>query len=129
MPDLIAFDVGFSISDAGAAAQRCDTALRARWPNSVVLTYGHLGDGNLHLIVQVPDGEPYCAAAVETEIYRIVREYHGSVSAEHGIGAKKMGVLGYSRTPQEIAVMRSIKSALDPRNILNPGKLLPIDPL
>ena len=55
LPDLVAFDVSFAIADIGLAAQRCDAALRQAWPASTVLAYGHLGDGNLHLIVQVPD--------------------------------------------------------------------------
>ncbi|WP_322102534.1 FAD-binding oxidoreductase [Paraburkholderia sp. J41] len=125
MPDLIAFDVSFAIADIGRAAQHCDQALRAAWPGSTVLTYGHLGDGNLHLIVQVPGGGETTADAVEALVYGIVREYGGSVSAEHGIGGKKRNVLGHTRSPAELAAMRAIKFALDPHGILNPGKVLP----
>lgn len=132
LPDLVAFDVSFAIADIGLAAQRCDAALRQAWPASTVLAYGHLGDGNLHLIVQVPDeqgiGQAALADAVEAMVYGIVREHRGSVSAEHGIGAKKRGVLGHTRSPAELAAMRAIKAALDPRGILNPGKLLPATP-
>ena len=110
LPDLVAFDVSFAIADIGLAAQRCDAALRQAWPASTVLAYGHLGDGNLHLIVQVPDeqgiGQAALADAVEAMVYGIVREHRGSVSAEHGIGAKKRGVLGHTRSPAELAAMR-----------------------
>ena len=127
LPDLVAFDVSFAIADIGLAAQ-LDAALRQAWPASTVLAYGHLGDGNLHLIVQVPDeqGRPGRAGRCRL-VYGIVREHRGSVSAEHGIGAKKRGVLGHTRSPAELAAMRAIKAALDPRGI-NPGKLLPATP-
>nr|WP_028231421.1 FAD-binding oxidoreductase [Paraburkholderia mimosarum] len=125
MPDLIAFDVSFSIADIGRAAQECDAALRNTWPTSTVLTYGHLGDGNLHLIVQVPGADAATVDAVENLVYGIVRDYRGSVSAEHGIGSKKRDVLGHTRSVAEIAAMRAIKAALDPHNILNPDKVLP----
>ncbi|ASC65085.1 FAD-binding oxidoreductase [Achromobacter denitrificans] len=129
MPDLIAFDVSFPIADIGAAALHCDAVLRKTWPASTVLTYGHLGDGNLHLIVQAPDsqgvGQDALAHAVEQCVYGIVSEYRGSVSAEHGIGLKKRDVLGHTRSPAEISAMRAIKAALDPHGILNPGKVLP----
>ncbi|MEW9586199.1 FAD-binding oxidoreductase [Paraburkholderia sp. DGU8] len=125
MPDLIAFDVSFAIADIGRAARQCDAALRAAWPGSTVLTYGHLGDGNLHLIVQVPGADTTTVAAVEALVYGIVREYRGSVSAEHGIGSKKRNVLGHTRGPAELAAMRAVKVALDPHGILNPGKILP----
>ena len=125
MPDLIAFDVSFAIADIGRAAQQTDAALRARWPDSTVLTYGHLGDGNLHLIVQVSGADDATIDAVESLVYGIVREYRGSVSAEHGIGAKKRNVLGCTRSPAELAAMRAVKAALDPHGILNPGKVLP----
>ncbi|MGN6580044.1 MAG: FAD-binding oxidoreductase [Bordetella sp.] len=127
MPDLIAFDVSFPIADIGRAAQQTDAALRTRWPDSTVLTYGHLGDGNLHLIVQVPGGGQATADAVEALVYGIVRQYRGSVSAEHGIGAKKRDVLGHTRSAAELAAMRAVKYALDPCGILNPGKVLPAD--
>jgi len=131
MPELIAFDVSFAIHDIDDAAQACTHALRQRWPHCTILAYGHLGDGNLHLVVDVPDApddvsthpRPALATQVEDLVYQIVARYHGSVSAEHGIGLKKQAVLAYSRSASELAVMRSIKHALDPHNILNRGKL------
>jgi len=124
LPGLTGFDISFAIRDIGRAATECDSLLRAGWPGCTALVYGHLGDGNLHLIVHVPDVAQQPAQAVEATIYDLVRRYGGAVSAEHGIGTVKRKVLGHSRSPDELAAMRAIKAALDPRNILNPGKVL-----
>lgn len=124
LPGLIGFDISFAIRDIGRAAAECDTLLRTGWPGCTALVYGHLGDGNLHLIVYVPDVAQQPAQAIETTIYDLVHRYGGAVSAEHGIGTVKRKVLGHSRSPDELAAMRAIKMALDPKNILNPGKVL-----
>ena len=123
LPGRVSFDVSFAIAEVGAAAARCDAALRARWPRATVLIYGHLGDGNVHIVVQQPDWPEGSAREVQEVVYAITGEMNGSVSAEHGIGTKRMHVLGLTRTPVEIAAMRSIRAALDPRGILNPGKV------
>jgi FAD/FMN-containing dehydrogenase len=85
--------------------------------------FGHLGDGNLHLIPGVGDGSPEAHRAVEEIIYGALRRRDGSVSAEHGIGLEKRDYLSYSRNADEIQLMRSLKKAFDPKNILNPGKI------
>lgn len=125
MPKLIAFDVSFSIRDIGQAAQDCAARLGARWPGCTVLVYGHLGDGNLHLIVDVPGAAAETVEQVEALVYGLVNEYNGSVSAEHGIGLKKRNVLGLTRSASDLDAMRAIKLALDPHDILNRGKVLP----
>ena len=89
--------------------------------------FGHLGDGNLHVNVRRPESmseEEFREKAPEldAEIYGLVREVSGSVSAEHGIGLLKRKYLEYNRSPEEIALMRAIKKLLDPAGILNPGK-------
>jgi FAD/FMN-containing dehydrogenase len=88
-----------------------------------VVFYGHIGDANLHLCAKVCDG-PQPEDDVEALVYGLVREYRGTISAEHGIGLHKRAYLDYCRTPAEIAVMRTLKQALDPKGILNPGKIL-----
>lgn len=123
MPKLIAFDVSFSIRDIGQAAQDCAARLSARWPDSTVLVYGHLGDGNLHLITDVPGATDVTVKQVEALVYGLVNEYNGSVSAEHGIGLKKRNVLALTRSPADLDAMRAIKQALDPHDILNRGKV------
>ena len=125
IPGRVSFDVSFSIVDVGDAARRCEARLRERWPNATILIYGHLGDGNLHIVVQEPDWPPTTAPEVQKVVYGVTGEMGGSVSAEHGIGLKKLKVLALSRSPVELAAMRTVKSALDPLNLLNPGKLLP----
>lgn len=124
IPGRVSFDVSFAIADIEQAVGRCEAALRARWPNATTLIYGHLGDGNVHIVVQEPDWAPTVAREVQQVVFGITGEMNGSVSAEHGIGIKRKHALPKSRTPQELAVMRAIKSALDPLHLLNPGKII-----
>lgn len=100
--------------------------LASRFPGFRIFLYGHLGDGNVH--VNVVQGkmlarEAFYAAEKELsdEIYGQVSALAGSISAEHGIGIMKRDYLGHSRSAAEIAMMRRIKSALDPLGIMNPG--------
>jgi FAD/FMN-containing dehydrogenase len=90
-------------------------------PGSTLVLFGHLGDGNLHVNVvgPAPDDE-----TVDDAVLRLVAGMHGSISAEHGIGRAKVRWLSLSRSDQELAVMRTLKSALDPEGLLNPGVLL-----
>lgn len=124
MPRLLGFDVSFALADIADAAQACARWLKHHWPGSTLLVYGHLGDGNLHVIIDVPGATDGTLHDVELGVYDLVREYGGSISAEHGIGTKKRGVLGHSRSRAELAAMQAIKHGLDPRGILNPGKVL-----
>ena len=124
LPGMAAYDVSFAIRDIGRAALECEAEIRRRWPDGVALFYGHLGDGNLHVIAHAEGGGPALNAAVDEVVYGIVRRYQGAISAEHGIGILKRKALGYTRSDADIAAMRAIKAALDPRGILNPGKVL-----
>ncbi|MCC8395911.1 FAD-binding oxidoreductase [Paraburkholderia sp. MMS20-SJTR3] len=124
IPGRVSFDISFAVAQAGEAARRCDERLRARWPRATILVYGHLGDGNLHVVVQEPGWRDDAIDAVKEVVYEVTGELGGSVSAEHGIGEEKLKVLGLSRSPAELAAMKAIKLALDPRNILNPGKVI-----
>jgi FAD/FMN-containing dehydrogenase len=87
------------------------------------LTFGHLGDGNLHLVAGT--GEAKDQARIFDVVYARVGALQGSVSAEHGIGVVKRKYLHYSRSEAEIALMRKLKSAVDPKGILNPGRVIP----
>ena len=124
LPGRVSFDVSFAISEVGDAATRCRQALLARWPGANVLVYGHLGDGNVHIVAQQPDWPATAAREVQDIVYGITGEMGGSVSAEHGIGTKRKHVLGLTRNAAELDMMRAIKAALDPKRILNPGKVL-----
>ena len=118
----INFDVGLPQSEIGKFAQACQAAFDARWPGNHSIFFGHVGDGNLHVSTDGKTVNGECDA-VEAELYRIVGEFHGSVSPEHGIGLHKKPYLALSRTPQELAAMRAIKAALDPLGLMNPGKV------
>ena len=122
----VSYDVGLSVNDMDAYASRCRTALAQAIPLCQSVYYGHIGDGNLHLVVWV-DGLSVAQQpkeAMDAVIYGLVREFHGSVSAEHGIGTAKKKWLGHARSAEEIALMNVIKKALDPRGLLNPGKVV-----
>jgi len=95
-----------------------------------MVAYGHVGDGNLHFNVSVPaggDSREFLAKApaIHEAVHGIVRRHRGSISAEHGIGRLKRHALARSKGAVALEVMRAIKRALDPRGIMNPGKVLP----
>ncbi len=120
---VIPFDVGIPVSQMGEAVTRIEAAVHDAFPSARALSYGHIGDSNLHVVVNVPEaGQDQPAGEVKAIVYAITRDMGGTVSAEHGIGAIKRDYLAYSRTAEEIALMRRIKAALDPKGILNPGK-------
>ena len=116
------FDVSLPQAEIGRFADAVQAAFDARWPGHHSIFFGHVGDGNLHVSTDGKTVNGECDA-VEAELYRIVGEFHGSVSAEHGIGLHKKPFLTLSRTPQELAAMRAIKAALDPLDLMNPGKV------
>jgi FAD/FMN-containing dehydrogenase len=116
------FDVSLSTSRIDAFVNDCRARLEKRWPGVECYFFGHVVDGNVHLVAgNFPDGD---TLALEEVVYACVRDFGGSISAEHGIGLQKRNHLDYSRSAAEIALMRQIKAALDPRGILNPGKVL-----
>jgi FAD/FMN-containing dehydrogenase len=95
-----------------------------------MVTFGHLGDGNLHYNVQAPEsGDPKAflsqyQATLNRIVYDSVHKHHGSLSAEHGLGQLKIGDAARYKSPVELALMRAVKSALDPLGLMNPGKVL-----
>lgn len=116
-------DVSVPISAIGAYVKEVHANLAARAPGCEHFTFGHIGDGNVHFSIGgVSDAAT--ADLVDSCIYGPLPRHRGSVSAEHGIGLKKRGKLHLSRSPHEIAVMAAVKRALDPDDILNPGKIL-----
>nr|XP_035924786.1 D-2-hydroxyglutarate dehydrogenase, mitochondrial isoform X2 [Halichoerus grypus] len=101
--------------------------LRARLGSRAkhVVGYGHLGDGNLHLNVTSEAFSPSLLDALEPYVYEWTARQQGSVSAEHGLGFRKRGVLSYSKPPEALRLMQQLKALLDPQGILNPYKTLP----
>lgn len=121
----IIFDISLPISEMQQFANNLTKALPAAIGEHKLLIFGHLGDGNLHVIVVVKPAH-YAATRPQVEklVYGALEHFSGSVSAEHGIGLEKKPYLSVSRNANELALMRSIKQALDPLNLLNPGKVL-----
>ena len=119
-----AFDIGLPVASMDRYVTACTAEMQRRVPGALALFYGHIGDGNLHIVACLPGAATQPKETIDEVVYECVREFGGTVSAEHGIGTTKKRWLGYTRTPVELALMRTIKQALDPRNLLNPGKVL-----
>jgi FAD/FMN-containing dehydrogenase len=126
---LVTHDISVPISLIPEFLRTTEEALQQRFPSVRVLAHGHVGDGNLHYHVARPLGQDEAFVdAHEGPIRALVHErvtaFGGSISAEHGVGRSKRDELPRYKDPLELALMRSIKHALDPRGIMNPGKLL-----
>ncbi|MDV7105615.1 FAD-binding oxidoreductase [Vibrio sp. TH_r3] len=121
----INFDISLPIGDIDRFVQECTAKIKSRWPNAVVVNFGHIGDSNLHLTIDKNSAEGIDELEADKLVYQCVEQYQGSISAEHGIGTLKRDFLHHSVSQQSIELMRTIKQALDPKNILNPGKLIP----
>jgi FAD/FMN-containing dehydrogenase len=127
MGPLTAFDIGLPTSAMGAFVTEVEAEYRSRWRDAIVLSYGHVGDSNLHLVSNVPSaGEHQPHDDIADLVYGAVGRVGGSISAEHGIGLLKKPYLAYSRSREELDLMERIKRALDPNDILNRGKVLSI---
>jgi FAD/FMN-containing dehydrogenase len=123
--EIIPFDVSIPIARMVESTERITSAIRGGWPDAIPLTYGHIGDANLHLVVgfKAPIPEETKAGICEV-VYNEVGAAGGAISAEHGIGQLKKQWLPLSRTPVAIDLMRRMKQALDPNGILNPGRVI-----
>lgn len=89
-----------------------------------IFPFGHVADGNIHFIIGKSENSPEIIEAINEIIYANLSKNKGSVSAEHGIGLHKKGYLTTSRTAEEIEMMRLLKKTLDPKNILNPQRII-----
>jgi FAD/FMN-containing dehydrogenase len=122
-------DVSVPISRIADFIASTDAELAAAFPGIRMVTFGHLGDGNLHYNVSPSEGEGEATfLAKQSAMNRIVHDavaaHGGSISAEHGIGQLKREELQRYKDPAELALMHAIKRAIDPRGIMNPGKVL-----
>ncbi|WP_186409234.1 FAD-binding oxidoreductase [Candidatus Accumulibacter aalborgensis] len=125
----IKHDVSLPISRLPEFVERADRALATAFPEIRIVTFGHLGDGNLHYNQSTSAaGENAAFLAAQPKVNRIVHdlvhELSGSISAEHGIGQLKREELLRYKSPVEIEMMRAIKRVLDPQGLMNPGKVL-----
>ena len=129
----IKHDISIPVSRIPAFVAETDALLEREIPGVRMVDFGHLGDGNLHYNVQAPegaDGEVFLREweqRVNTLVFDQVLRHQGSISAEHGVGELKVDKLPTYKDPTALAMMRSLKRALDPQNLLNPGKVLASD--
>lgn len=125
----IKHDVSVPLAHVPDFLAEADAAVEALIPGSRPLPFGHLGDGNIHYNVTQPvgaDREKYLARwyDMNAAVHAVVKKYGGSISAEHGIGVMKRKLLPGVKDPVALDLMRTLKHTLDPKGILNPGKVL-----
>jgi len=125
----IKHDISVPVSRLPEFLARADAALAEAFPGIRVVAFGHVGDGNLHYNLSQPNASDNAAfiasqPAVNRLVHDLVQALNGSISAEHGIGQLKRDELLRYKSPVEMALMRSIKQALDPQGLMNPGKVL-----
>jgi FAD/FMN-containing dehydrogenase len=121
----LGFDLSLAIDRMEDFAQTIDARIKQLDPKAFTIVFGHAGDGNLHLNVH-HEHTPEKHDAFEKLVYGVTGEFGGSISAEHGIGILKKPYLKMSRTTEEIETMRTLKRAMDPHNILNPGRIIEV---
>jgi len=127
----IKHDISVAVSKLPTFMTEGLAAMRKALPDCRPVPFGHVGDGNMHFNCQSPPGwsKPQFMEhgdAISGAIYDLVTAHGGSISAEHGIGRIKVDELAHYRSRTELDVMRSLKRALDPQNIMNPGKVIRI---
>ena len=125
----IKHDIAVPVSSIPTFLARADAALAAAFPGIRIVTFGHVGDGNLHYNLSKADRQENAAfIALQAEANRIVHDLvhalGGSISAEHGLGQLKREEIRRYKSPVEMALMTTVKQALDPRGLMNPGKVL-----
>jgi FAD/FMN-containing dehydrogenase len=127
-------DISVPVAAMADFIEQTAPQVETRFPGSRVVAFGHLGDGNVHYHVLAPAGavrgqwEEGEGKAISYLVHDLVTQWKGSISAEHGIGQLKRDELGRLGDPVQLHLMRSIKQALDPHGLLNPGKLVPLAP-
>lgn len=126
----IKHDISLPVSSIPDFVETTDRALQRSFPGVQIVNFGHLGDGNLHYNVQAPlgiDGQAFVReeeGRVNSLVFDSVARFNGSISAEHGIGSLKVDKLGHYKSPVALDMMRAIKLALDPANLMNPGRVI-----
>lgn len=124
IPNEINFDISFPLNRMEEAIAALRKTIPTAFPDAIYAIFGHLADSNIHVNVMPPETSAEVKKAVERVVYDVTSSLGGSVSAEHGIGRHKRPYLGMSRSAPELALMATLKHALDPKGILNPGRVL-----
>ncbi|KAG6465591.1 hypothetical protein O3G_MSEX015251 [Manduca sexta] len=120
---MFKYDVSLPLRNYYDLVPQLRTKLNGR--ASVVFGYGHVGDGNIHINVIVPEYTKEICSLLEPYIFEEVSKFNGSISAEHGIGFRKPHFIHYSKDPSALQLMKDLKQLMDPNGILNPYKVLP----
>ena len=125
----IKHDISVPVAAVPAFLREADAAVTTLIPGARPIPFGHLGDGNIHYNVMQPVGANKASFIerwheVNAAVFQVVAKFGGSISAEHGIGVLKRDLLPKVKDPVAIELMRTLKRTLDPKNILNPGKVL-----
>lgn len=124
-PPLVNNDIAVPLDRVAEFYDRAHARMQEFLPDAHILTIAHLGDGNLHLVVELGKAHASRKDEVMELVENLVLEFGGSFSAEHGIGLTKLPSMRRRKDPVALNAMRSIKQALDPLNVMNPGKLVP----
>jgi len=125
----IKHDISVAVADVPAFLDGAEKIVNALIDDARIVAFGHLGDGNIHYNISQPaGGDPEAFMAmretVNLAIHNLVREFNGSISAEHGIGLMKRDEMARSKSAIELDLMKRIKASFDPAGIMNPGKVL-----
>ena len=121
----VALDVSLRVSRIEGFVAALRASLEARWPGTRIVVFGHVGDGNIHVIVSVDPDTSAQRELVTRTVLELASGHGASISAEHGIGLDKRPYLSLTRSEDEIRAMWRVKRALDPNDLMNPGKTLP----
>ena len=126
----IKHDVSVPVSSVAEFIAAAGAALHEAYSGVRIVAFGHIGDGNIHYNISMPDAKQNQSFIAQQEpavnklVYEVVRELNGSISAEHGLGQLKRATLRDYKDPLELELMRTVKQALDPHGLMNPGKVL-----
>jgi FAD/FMN-containing dehydrogenase len=126
----IKHDISVPVSRVAEFLDKASAALRKSYPDIRIVAFGHMGDGNIHYNISLPDAARNKAFMqdyeheVHDQVYDIVAGMEGSIAAEHGLGQLKREVITHYKSPLELELMRSIKKTLDPQGLMNPGKVV-----
>ena len=121
-------DISLPLRNMEIFLDELDKLLHEKYPEFETALFGHIGDGNLHLNIVKPkamadDAFFKACKDVDPMMFRLIQKFEGSISAEHGIGLLKKDFLTFSRSNEEIRLMKEIKKVFDPKNLMNPGKI------
>ena len=121
-------DISVVVSKVPEFLTEINAVVSEHYPDFEIIWFGHIGDGNLHLNILKPNdlsNEEFFAKCIDVNkwVFDIVEKYNGSISAEHGVGMVKKDYLSYTRSAEEISLMKGIKKVFDPKGLMNPGKI------